>query len=317
MRPATGAHHAAAALHALAAATTLVFAGPVGADDTYAVAWLSYSPGAGVPLSFQNANAALGAPARFTGAGIDPGVVTPFHPAFMPGELVSIGPGGWLILMFANPVPDDPDHPYGLDLLLFGNSFYMDLDAPQGVCGPLFEEGGVVDLSADGITWHEVPGIPADGGMPTMGYLDSGPYDLAPGTVPSDFTRPVDPLAAASIELGTDWETLRSIYGSSGGGTGIDMAWTGLGSVRFVRIRVPADAGVIVEIDGLARVAPVAPPAPPADFNLDGRVDGDDLGTLLGAWGTDGDLGNGVSADIDGSGLVDGGDLGDLLGAWS
>ncbi len=47
----------------------------------------------------------------------------------------------------------------------------------------------------------------------------------------------------------------------------------------------------------------------PADFNLDMIVDGADLGTLLGSWGT-------PDNDLTGDGLVDGADLGQLLGAW-
>jgi len=47
------------------------------------------------------------------------------------------------------------------------------------------------------------------------------------------------------------------------------------------------------------------------DFNGSGMVDGNDLGTLLGLWGSSNPL-----ADFDGSGLVDGGDLGTLLGMW-
>ncbi len=50
-----------------------------------------------------------------------------------------------------------------------------------------------------------------------------------------------------------------------------------------------------------------------ADFNNDGCVDGDDLGTLLGLWG----LGGGYSvADLNCDGKVDGDDLGSLLGLW-
>ncbi len=47
------------------------------------------------------------------------------------------------------------------------------------------------------------------------------------------------------------------------------------------------------------------------DFNLDGVVDGADLGMLLGAWGTDQ-----VEFDLDADGIVGGGDLGFLLAAW-
>ncbi|MBL9148731.1 MAG: hypothetical protein JNM94_08560 [Phycisphaerae bacterium] len=55
-----------------------------------------------------------------------------------------------------------------------------------------------------------------------------------------------------------------------------------------------------------------ATPAPvvcPGDFNDDGIVDGSDLGSLLGAWGT-------PLGDITGDGTTDGADLGAILGAW-
>jgi hypothetical protein len=48
------------------------------------------------------------------------------------------------------------------------------------------------------------------------------------------------------------------------------------------------------------------------DLNHDGRVDGADLGILLGAWGS-----AYAPADFDGSGSISGADLGLLLGAWS
>jgi hypothetical protein len=53
-------------------------------------------------------------------------------------------------------------------------------------------------------------------------------------------------------------------------------------------------------------------PPNPADLNGDTRVDGADLGILLGEFGTPG-----AKADIDGNGAVDGADLGLLLAAWS
>lgn len=50
----------------------------------------------------------------------------------------------------------------------------------------------------------------------------------------------------------------------------------------------------------------------PGDFNLDGAVDGDDLGTMLGFWG---DTWN--EADLNCDGAVNGDDLGTLLGNWT
>ncbi len=55
----------------------------------------------------------------------------------------------------------------------------------------------------------------------------------------------------------------------------------------------------------------VPPPPCPADLNHDGVVDGADLGSLLGLWGT-----ADANADLNDDGVVDGADLGSLLGAW-
>ncbi len=57
----------------------------------------------------------------------------------------------------------------------------------------------------------------------------------------------------------------------------------------------------------------VVPARCPADLNLDGAVNADDLGELLGAWGS---TSSDTSADLDEDGFVDGTDLGILLGAW-
>lgn len=52
----------------------------------------------------------------------------------------------------------------------------------------------------------------------------------------------------------------------------------------------------------------------PFDLTESGTVDGDDLGSLLGAWGEA--ERPGAFADFNADGQVDGSDLGDLLGAW-
>ena len=51
---------------------------------------------------------------------------------------------------------------------------------------------------------------------------------------------------------------------------------------------------------------------PIGDINNDGKVDGADIGLLIGAWGS-----SNPAADINHDGVVDGGDLGILLGNWT
>jgi hypothetical protein len=58
--------------------------------------------------------------------------------------------------------------------------------------------------------------------------------------------------------------------------------------------------------------ATIDPGAPgnPADLNLDGAVDGVDLGIMLASWG------QGGTGDLNGDGTIDGVDLGILLANW-
>ena len=275
------------------------------AQDPFAHEVVSYESGSGAVRGFDDPSSALGSPTRTTGGTLFPSAVTPFQPAYMPLELVSIGAGGSLVLAFDHDVDNDPRNPFGIDLIVFGNPFCTDSAYPNGVIDSMFSEGGSIELSSDGETWYLVPGLVADGPLPTLGWLDTGPYATAPGEVPSNFTRPVDPSLQV---IGMDYEELRAAYDGSGGGVGIDLDTVGLDSIRFVRI-VNASAMHSPEIDA---IADVAPHTLLGDINGDGLVDGLDLGLLLAAWSTEDPL-----ADIDGNGVVGGGDLGLLLVGWT
>jgi len=185
----------------------------------------------------------------------------------------------------------------------------VDAAPPAGTVAGLFDEGGLVEVSADGVDWIAVTS-PADGLVPTRGFVDAGPYDDAPGAIPTDFTRPVDPaLFASAAVLGATWPDLLERYGTSGGGTPVDLAATGLAEIRFVRFSVAA-GGAAIEIDA---VADVAPAGPPEDLDGDGTVGFGDLVALLTAWGACA----GCPADLDGDGSVGFADLVTLLTAWS
>jgi len=240
---------------AVADAQASVFATEVVSYDT----GTSASPPELEHPTYVNPLAALGEPTRST-AGWPPGTpadVTPFNGPWQDTELVSIGPGGWLSVKFDSPVQDHPQNPFGVDLLIFGNAGLIDTAWPNGVAGDpaaLFgADTSTVSVSQDGLAWVDVPGADADGWWPTLGYTDSsGPY-AGDGTVPTDFTRPVDPAADAD---GRTFADLVALYDGSGGGTGIDLAGTGLAWVQYVRVSVPASNTSDVDIDGFADVAP-------------------------------------------------------------
>ena len=265
--------------------------------------------GEGAGIGYTNPQTTLGPPTRLSGLpGITDSVVTPYQPAYMGNELLTIGRGGSLVVAFEQPVQDDPDNPFGVDLLVFGNAFFTNLGGLVPCTGALYDEGGRIEVSADGVEFFEVPGLVADAFFPTLGYQDVGAFDTVPGRQPTDFTRPVDPaMIDLILEGSVCWDELLDLYDGSGGGTPIDLATVGLSEISYVRISVDQDAGSLPEIDGFADVAPQRR----GDLDGNGVIDGADLTRLLAAWGSDDPV-----ADLDGDGSVGGPDLTILLGGW-
>ena len=278
----------------------LLLVGPTAAashsnETPFATEVIEFTAGAsGVP-GYDDPTAALGSPTRTTGGTFLPEAVTPFQPAWLPDEIVSLGVG----LDHARLRPRRPRrslNPFGIDLLVFGNAFCTDPSFPAGVCGSLYSEGGRIEVSPDGIDWHIVPDVAVDGPFPTIGWIDAGPYDTVAGTLPTDFTRPVDPMHQSQLQRGPcrDRRRLRR----AGGGAGIDLAWVGLDAIRFVRLSNDGTAST-PELDAIADVAPAGPGNP--DLDGDGVVGGSDLGLMLVACGS-----NDATADLDGDGVVGG-----------
>jgi len=280
--------------------------------DDQAVAVIAYDPGRNAAPGYTDPGAALGGPTRFTGVGVFPGVVSPFNPPYMPGEIVSIGAGGSLTVELGRDALDDPANPFGIDLLIFANAFFIDEAFPAGVAGPLFGATGMVEVSPNGTDWTTLPGANPGGGFPTRGYQDSGPFDTLPGRIETDAHMPVDPAISPGDVQGFSFAALSEVYGTSAGGLGIDLATAGLSAVRFVRISVPEEATSPLAIDAITIVRP----AVPGDLNGDGLVNSADLLILLSTWGPCPAPGA-CPADLNGDGAVDSADLLFLISHWS
>jgi hypothetical protein len=245
------------------------FVAPALAVDPWADKVVEYIPGTGVPslfgsnppIYFDQPTAALGEPTRQSVA-FGGYVVSPFSAPSDPTEVVSLGEGGSLTVAFDEPVTDDPLNPFGIDLLVFGNAFFLtddfNFDANTTIAG-VDREGGVIEISADGVEWRTVTGLDADGPFPTNGYADTTDFfPAAAGGVLSDFTLPVDP---ALDPTGLGAAEVVAAYAGSGGGAGIDIGAYGLASVSYVRVTNPTGSGVTTEIDGFADVRAVPEPA--------------------------------------------------------
>ncbi len=286
----------------------------IAGDDPFADQLISYAPGANASAGYTDAATTLGSPERFTGEGIFPGVVSVFNPPWGSDEIVSIGAGGHLVIRFDTPVTDDPANPFGIDLLIFGNAGFVDAGGVAGA-GLFGADGGLIEVSGDGVVWFEITGVEADGLFPTVGYLDAGQYDTEPGTVHSDFTLPVDPTLAIADFTGLDNTAILTLYAGSGGGAGVDIGAVGLAAVCCVRITNPGEPAETpaCEIDAFSDVSPVFAAA---DLDMDGVVGITDFLLLLGAWGPCPDPPLECPADLDDSGDVGINDLLDLLAAW-
>lgn len=270
---------------------------------------VSYDAGKIDSPGYDDPAAAIGEPSRFTGEGVWPGVVSPFNAPWLADEIVSIGVGGQITLQFDEPIIDDPSNPYGIDLLIFGNTGILDAAWPSAIVGGVFSnDGGSVELSSDGKTWYMVQGTLADGLWPTNGYTDSEPYDAVEGSEEATFTLPIDPRLTLDMVMDLNSDQLAEYYGNSGGGSGIDIATTGLSEVSFVRInagklsaeidaisdvaaQLPGDADMngVVDVNDLLMViesfGPLPVGGPLVDFNHDYNVDINDLLTVIGNWG--------------------------------
>jgi len=286
--------------------SSLFFPRATFAGDGFASLVTAYDPGSGAAPGFTNPAAALGQPARFTGEGIFPSVVSPFSSPFDFDQIVSLGQGGSITLLFDEPITDDPANPFGIDLIVFGNQFFIDASWPSGIVGGFFGETGLIEVSEDGATWHAVAPLAGDL-FPTLGWLDSGPYDTVPGREPTNFRRPIDPLVAEVDLTGLDHSALVELYDHSGGGTGIDLSPTGLSAISQVRITFEGEFGSL-EIDAVSDVTPLLA----GDVSGDGTVGFDDLVIVLAQWGA-----CSCAADLDGDDMVGLSDVLIILANWT
>jgi hypothetical protein len=280
---------------------------PAAMASDYAAQVVEYVEGSGIPFDFINPDedynnpaTALGRPTidttgdnnslNGTGPAANAVPVVPVYQPFRYFEVVSIGQGGHLTLKFDHPVVDDPRNPCGIDLIVFGNANQTingvdrwrngdpNLMTVRGLVAG--REPAKVSVSQDGATWYTYTNGPfADDFAPTLGrrYDPAHPDPALPGNLwwgaATDPTWPLSPSLTAASFTGWTVAQIAIRYGRSAGGTGFDLAASGMGWIQYVRIDNPANSGMVPEIDAMADVA--SRPVP--DFDCDGDVDADDL----------------------------------------
>lgn len=232
---------------------------PSAAGGPFADAVVHYHAGSDAIPGFTDPDAVLGSPTRFTGVQYGfPSVVSPFSPAFDPGEIVSVGFGGSLTLRMGRTIRDDASHRFGLDFIVFGNAGFIDVEYPNGAVGdgPAFfgqQAPVLVEASMDGHSWSTVAVHTLDL-WPTLGYRDASPFDGAPGSVLTSFTRAMDPSLTLGDVAGMSYAELVGAYGRSGGGIGFDLSSAGLVEANYLRFTHAGSANQTFQIDAVAAV---------------------------------------------------------------
>jgi len=202
----------------------------------------------GLVSPFDNPGAAVGGPNGLTGVGTKfLGVLSPFNPAYEPKDIVKIGPGGQLTLQF----PDFVRVGGGNEVGVVSNNFLVDASGsgantnPAQVFGSGVPGGGTAEVlvSDDGANWHSIGAHTFD--EPANYYQDAAsPYQSTPGNNPADFgvpfTHPISDLN------GLDWPHTLALFGSSGGGTWLDLGASGLSQIDYIQFRAPSGGGALV-----------------------------------------------------------------------
>ncbi len=214
------------------------------------------------------------------------GPITPYNPAWMANELLSLeDEGDFVVIEFDHKVVDDPKNPYGYDFIAFGNSlivgtkkdYYEESSDPGNweYTQQLSGEPALVEVSADGETWFSYNDGPyCDDWAPTQGLVyDKSNYNTnwyaanRWWSCTTDATWPVHPGLTSVKAVGETIETLSYKYDKSAGGAAFDISGFPLPTdehgrkyIKFVRIRPMFDEEeeewTAPEIDAVADVRP-------------------------------------------------------------
>jgi hypothetical protein len=233
---------------------------------SYATEVVSYDPGTGAVPGYTDPAAVLGAPARTTSdwpTTNPPVAVRMTEAQWDPGQLLTIGSGGSLVVGFDHNVLNDPQKPYGIDLLVFTNTFFATQDYPANT---LIDAGaytflstlGQISVSQDGAKWYKVDPAKLGTMFPTQAYQSEARDGATAGAALTDFTRPVNPSLSYANFAGLTVTQGLALYNGSGGGLGIDLSNllddsnnpAGLDWIRYVKVEGSTNA-----LDGFADVS--------------------------------------------------------------
>ena len=228
-------------LRHLAAATLAWTLSPsaLASDDLFATTVIDYQRGQ-TNTDLFNPYAGVDRPGDFSGVGSGfSNIYSVFSPHFTADEVTQIGEGGFLTLRLGchppHHWPGSRSWASSRTVGLFDSNF------PNGVAdGSTFGIDPVfVEVSTDGLTWVSIGEVICD--FPAGAFTDAAdPFATdSEGLKPTNFSQPHS-LQLSDIS-DKNYAEIRSLLGSSAGGTWIDIDSSNLETVSYVRLSVPDD----------------------------------------------------------------------------
>lgn len=249
----------------LTAAVAATFAPCVAVAGVVANGVVDYTPGDFTNFQSEKGDTTAASALGFIATDTPFGAVNPFNPAYLPSQIVAVGPGGQLTLKMATPLLATTR---GATLGVFSNNGLDDFSSDgSGLAGnpavtfndPAHPEA-VVSVSSDGVTYVPLnAGNPVVFANPTNYYTDTPirGYSQAAGVAHGSQYIPFTGTLA-SFNGETYAQILTTLNGSDGG-TWLDLSGTGLATVNDVRFVVPAGANYSFVVDSVSAVPePVA-----------------------------------------------------------
>jgi len=231
----------------------------------YAAGVVDYVPGDGGTIGYPDPNSALGPPAPLTGVSFGfPSVLSPFSPAFDPGQIVQITGGGHLTLRldhYALPLADASKPEIGVveNVGLVDSTGFGGIGATDSIPTIFGTDAANVEVSADGVNFVGLDGSHNPTAvlfnMPAVYYLNAGPYDSASPASPvlADFGKPFAPAGGLSaLADKASYADVLAVFNGSGGGTWFDISNTGLSKVGYVRFSMPVGSTDTLEVDSVS-----------------------------------------------------------------
>jgi hypothetical protein len=180
--------------------------------------------------------------------------------------ITEISSGGQITVKLGRKVYHDPNNPYATDLIVYGNSFFTAISGPIGSAvsdasdlsavtlddSSMWGHDTIVSVSEDGTNWYSYAAVASLFPDDSYRWDDTNSSWTLEEMNPN---KPVNPYIYTNTFAGESVAGAVDQFVGASGGTGYNLAASGLPWIQYVRI-TPAGGDYTV-IDAIAAVNPV------------------------------------------------------------